>query len=121
MTRSYAHENAANLPGGPLKMDQKADEARSAFDRARLGQHAEQDREAGSDMVRQDAPRPAPRPTPGMAMGADAAAHQHRMQIDRERAAKHMPGGDLDREARKQAFKATRRDGVEARKQDRER
>ncbi len=119
MTKSYAHENASNLPGGPAKLDQNAGEARAAFDRARRGLRSEPDRGAGSEMVRNEAPRPAPRPTPGMAMGADAAAHQHRLQMDRERAAKHMPGGDVDREARKGAFKAERQNPTRRRSRNR--
>lgn len=121
MTRTYAHENAATLPGGPAAIDAKADKARSDFEGASRGEASTPIRSGGSDMVKEDAPRPAPRPSPGMAMGADSAAHQHRLQMDRERAEKHMPGGELNREARKAAFKAERKAGEPDRDQSRDR
>ena len=121
MTRSYSHENASGMPGGPARMDAKADEARSAFERAASAEPTPAVQPQGSQMIKEDAPRPAPRPSPGMAYGADATAHQHRLQMDRERAEKHMVGGNLDREARKAAFKAERNAGEQGRDQSRDR
>ena len=117
MTRSYSHENASNLPGRATKLDRKGDEARAAFDRARLGLTVEPERMSGSEMVRNDKPHPAPRPSPGMAYGGDAVAHQHRLEMDRNRAAKADPG----REMRKSQFKAARKDMSQERKPNRDR
>ncbi len=52
MTRSYSHENASNLPGGPARMDLEAGKARAAFERASRGEASSPDHSSGSDMVK---------------------------------------------------------------------
>ena len=116
MTRSYSHENASGMPGGLSKIDAKSREMRAEFKRASHG-GAPPEQTLGSEMVRSDKPHPAPRPSPGMAYGGDAAAHQHRLEMDRERAAKADPG----REMRKSQFMAARKGKSQERKPDRDR
>ena len=96
---SYAYRHRADLPGAPSKLDRMARAA------PRFADAPEREQGRGSAMVKADRPHPAPRPTPFLALGADRAAFNARWSREAANAAPE----ELDRQARREAFKAMRR------------
>ena len=96
---SYAWRHRADLPGAPSKLDRAAQAA------PRFADAPERKQGRGSTMVKADKPHPAPRPAPFLALGADRAAFNARWSREAANAAPE----ELDRQARREAFKAMRR------------
>ena len=96
MRASFSHEMRTSLPGHEPRAFKAAPDMGRAFELNRdplVRRQWEEARKSeaqrrGSDMVRQDAPRPAPRPKPSLARTPEGQVFAERWQAERAAASK---------------------------------
>lgn len=110
-SRTSFSAGRTDLPGEATALDARRGELRAEFEKNRdpviAAQRADlaktEAERRGSQMVKQDRPKPVQRPSPALAHGPDGTSFNARWQAERRDADK-----DADRNARKATFKAKR-------------